>query len=154
MEDLLEAHLPEVVVDTKDLGLVDGLVQLVGERTGRREVVAEGLLDDDAPVLRQARAGEAGDDPAEQERRDLEVEDRGLRVPDRRGDPAVRRLVPEVALHVGEALREPLEHRLVELLSGADDRVARALDELVDRPVVDGDADDRTVEEAAALEAV
>ena len=47
VEDLLEAHLPEVVVDPVELRLVDVLVQLVGERARRRAVVAERLLDDD-----------------------------------------------------------------------------------------------------------
>src|SRR4029079_17602293 len=46
------------------------------------------------------------------------------------------------------------EHRLVELLAGADDRVAGALHELVDRPVVDGDPDDRAPEQSALLEPV
>ena len=106
------------------------------------------------PFVVSAGAGEPRDDPAEQERRDLEVEDRARRSADRLFDALVRRVVAEVALDVREALREPLEHRLVELLPGADDRVARALDELVDGPVVDGDADDRAVEEAAPLEPV
>jgi hypothetical protein len=44
-EDLLEAHLPEVVVDPVELRLVDGLVQLVGERAGGLAVVPERLLD-------------------------------------------------------------------------------------------------------------
>ncbi len=153
-EDLLEAHLPEVVVDPVQLGLVDRLVQLVGERAGGVAIVAERLLDDHASVRRKPRPGETCDDPAEEERRDLEVEDRARRLADGRFDAPVRRLVPEVALDVREALREPLEHRLVELLPGADDRVPRALDQLVDGPVVDGDADDRAVEEAAALEPV
>ena len=52
VEDLLEAHLPEVVVDAEELRLVDVLVQLVGERAGRRAVVPERLLDDDPRVLR------------------------------------------------------------------------------------------------------
>ena len=47
VEDLLEPHLPEVVVDPEQLRLVDVLVQLVGERARRRRVVAERLLDDD-----------------------------------------------------------------------------------------------------------
>ena len=52
VEDLVEAHLPEVVVDAVELRLVDVLVQLVGERAGRLEVVPERLLDDDARALR------------------------------------------------------------------------------------------------------
>ena len=51
------------------------------------------------------------DDRAEEERRDLEVEDRQLRALDRRADPLVGRRVAEVALHVrearGEARRRP-----------------------------------------------
>ena len=81
MEDLVEAHLPEVVVDAVELRLVDRLVQLGGERAGRREVVAERLLDDDAAALRQARVGEALHDAPEEERRDLEVEDRASAAP-------------------------------------------------------------------------
>ena len=66
-EDLLEPHLPEEVVDPVDLRLVDVLVQLVGERAGGFEVVAEGLLHDDARVLREPGLGEPLDDRAEEE---------------------------------------------------------------------------------------
>ena len=62
VEDLLEPHLPEVVVDPVELRLVDVLVQLVGELRGGGAVVAERLLDDDARVLGQARLGEPLDD--------------------------------------------------------------------------------------------
>ncbi len=55
VEDLLEAHLPEEVVDPVELGLVDVLVQLGGERAGGVEVVAERLLDDDARRSSSAR---------------------------------------------------------------------------------------------------
>ena len=58
VEDLLQAHLPEVVVDPVELRLVDVLVQLGGERARGGEVVAERLLDDDARGLRQAGLGE------------------------------------------------------------------------------------------------
>ena len=50
-EDLVEAHLPEVVVDAEELGLVDVLVELRGERACRLAVVAERLLDDDPRVF-------------------------------------------------------------------------------------------------------
>ena len=153
-EDLLEAHLPQVVVDAEDLRLVDVLVELLGERARGLAVVAERLFDDDPGVRRQAGLGEPLDDPAEEERRDLEVEDRALRAGDRGGDALVGGRVAEVPLHVGEPLGEALEHRLVELLARADDRVACALHELVDRPVVDGDPDDRALEQPALLEPV
>ena len=35
-DDLLEAHLPEVVIDPVELGLVDVLVQLLGQRSRQR----------------------------------------------------------------------------------------------------------------------
>ena len=46
VEELLEAHLPEEVVDPVDLRLVEVLVELGGERPRRGLVVAERLLDD------------------------------------------------------------------------------------------------------------
>ena len=48
VEDLLEAHLAEVVVDPEQLRFVDVLVQLVGERVRGVAVVPEGLLHHDA----------------------------------------------------------------------------------------------------------
>ena len=54
----------------------------------------------------------------------------------------------------GEAGGQPLEDVLVEWLAGSDDRLPCPLDELLDRPVVDGHADDRAVEQAAPLEPV
>ena len=98
---------------------------------------------------------EALDDPAEEERRDLEVEDRALRAA--RSPSATRSYVaasPKSPWTYESRSAKRVEHRLVELLARADDRVARALDELVDRPVVDGDADDRALEQPALLEPV
>ena len=66
VEDLLEAHLPEVVVDAKELRLVDVLVQLLGERASRRLVVPERLLDDDSRVGGHACPRQAADDGAEE----------------------------------------------------------------------------------------
>ncbi len=154
VEDLLEAHLPEVVVDAVELRLVDVLVQLVGERARRLEVVPEGLLDHEPGALGEPRVGEPRDDLAEQERRDLEVEDGVLGAADGLRDAAVRGVVAEVALDVREALREAREDRLVERLAGADDGVAGPRAQAVDRPVVDRDPDDRAAEQAALLEPV
>ena len=75
-QDLREAELPEVVVDPVELALVEMLVHLRRERARRFEVVAEGLLDHHAGVRGQAGVREALHDLAEQERRDLEIEDR------------------------------------------------------------------------------
>ena len=64
------------MVDAADLRLLEHLVELRRERLRGGEVVAERLLHDHARVRRQAGGGEARDHRAEQERRDLEVEDR------------------------------------------------------------------------------
>ncbi len=106
------------------------------------------------PALRQARLGKPGDDAPEEERRDLEVEDRVLGAVERGRDTLVGRTVGEVAAQIRQPLCEPLEHLLVQLLAGPDDRLAGTLLQLVVGPVVDGDADDRAVEEAALLEPV
>ena len=99
-DDLVGAHLPEVVVDPEELGLVDVGMELVRQRTGGLEVVPERLLDHDARVLRQARIGQPFHDSAEEKRRDLEIEDGQRRTVDRRGNPAVRRVVRKVAGHI------------------------------------------------------
>ena len=57
-------------------------------------------------------------------------------------------------MDVGETADEPLEDVVVDLLARRDDRVVGALDELLERPVVERDADDRAVEKAARLEPV
>ena len=76
VEQLLEAHLPEEVVDAVQLRLVDVLMHLRGERPGRREVVAERLLHHHPAAADQPGLGQALGDRAEQERRDLQVEHR------------------------------------------------------------------------------
>ena len=58
VEDVLDRHLPEVVVDPVQLGLVEERVELLIQLARRRPVVPERLLDDDARVLREARLGE------------------------------------------------------------------------------------------------
>jgi hypothetical protein len=142
------------VVDAVELGLVQVLVDLVVELAGGGQVVAEGLLDDHARMLGQPRRGEALDDGAEQEGRDLEVEDRRARVRDGRREALERVAVAEVARDVGEARDEALEELVVERLAAGHDGVVRPLAQVVERPVVDRDADDRAVEQPAALEPV
>ena len=154
VEDLRHAHLPEEVVDAVQLGLVDVLVHLVGQRAGRLEVVAERLLDDDARPVGETRVGEALDDVAEEEGRDLEVEDRRVGVVDRGGQALEGLRVAEVAGDVGQTGREAVEQLAVHRLPGGLDRGARPLAQVGHRPVVDRDADDRAVEQAAAFEPV
>ena len=58
IEELVEAELPEEVVDPEELLLVDHAVQLPRERLGRGEVVPERLLDHDPRAARQPGAAE------------------------------------------------------------------------------------------------
>ena len=66
VEDLHQAELPQVVVDPVELRLIDVPVQLGGQLPGRRQVVPEGLLDDDASRLRHPRIRQPLHDRAEQ----------------------------------------------------------------------------------------
>jgi hypothetical protein len=142
------------VVDPVQLRLVDVPVDLLAQGARGREVVAERLLHDDAGVFGQPGGREPGDDGAEQEGRDLEVEHGGARAADRGRHSLERARIPEVALHVGEPTREAVERGLVERLASGGDRAAGPPAEIVDRPVVDGYADDRAVEQTALLEPV
>ena len=130
-------------------------MQLVRELACRFAIVSERLLDDDATGLREACFRQALDDAAEEERRDLEVEDRCVGALDRLADAFVGRVVAEVALDIGHAADEPIEHRRVDLLAGCGlDRRLCPVAQLIHGPVVEGDADDRAVEQPAGLEPV
>ena len=94
VEDLVESHLPEEVVDPVDLRLVQVLVQVGGELAGGLQVVAERLLHryplsvGHQPGLRQAL-----DHGREQRRRDLQVEGGVLVLAERFGDALIGLLV-------------------------------------------------------------
>ena len=154
VENLLEPHLAEVVVDAEQLRLVDVLVQLVRQRVRRLTVVAERLLHDHTRGLGEAGGEQSLHHRAEEERRYLEVEHRTLGVFDLGADALVGTGVGEIALHIRQPRREPVEHRRIQLLPGRDDRRPGSFDELLDGPVVDGHAHNARVEQLAALEAV
>ena len=59
VEDVLDRHLPEEVVDPVQLRLVDQRVQFGVQLARGGEVVPERLLDDDSRVRRQARVRRA-----------------------------------------------------------------------------------------------
>ena len=154
VEDLGEPHLPQEVVDPVQLRLVDVAVDLDVERLRRGHVVAERLLDHDPRVLGQPGRREPADHGAEQEGRDLEVEDRRALAVERRRDPPERapgrrsRPGRRTAARRGgrRPPRRPARRR--------SDRLARAPAQIVDGPVVDRDADDRAVDEPALLQPV
>src|SRR5215469_9210882 len=109
--------------------------------------MTEGLLDHDAGVASQSGFAESLNDPAEEERRDLEVEDRALLPVDRLPHPRVRLRVSEIAGHIREPVDQPIEDVGFEPLTRAFDRGLSPLAEIVERPVVDRHSDDRAVEE-------
>ena len=150
VEDLPQAHLPEEVVDPVELGLVDVLVHLLGERPGGGEVVAEGLLDHHARVLGQARIRQALDDHAEQRRWDLEVEDGAACPADLLREPLERGRIAKVAAEVRQPRGEAIEHLVVDRLAAVHDRLAGVIAEVVDGPVVAGHAHDRAAQQARA----
>ncbi len=153
VEDLLQSELPEEVIDAADLTLVEVLPKVGVERPRRGEIVPERLLDHHPRALEQLRLGEPARDGREQRRRYLEVVDAPLRAPQLRREAAERLRIGEVALHVGEALGEAREDLGIDGLVRADRRTCPVA-QLVDRDVIDGDAHDRAVEQAARLEPV
>ena len=149
-EDLLQAHLPEVMIDPQELGLVDELVQLGRESAGGLERVAERLLDHYPTAADEARFGDALDGASEEKRGNLEVEDGRGGAFDRLPDTFVGRGVREVTADVREASSKTAEDLIVKRLARGEDRRAGPLDELLDRPVVYRDADDSTREQPPA----
>ena len=154
VEDLDEAHLPEEVVDPVELGLVEVLVHLLVERRAEATSWPNGFSTTTRADVGQARLGQPLDDHPEQRRRDLEVEDGAARVLDRLGDALVGAVVAEVAGQVGQPRREAVEDLVVDRLAAVLDALARVLAQVVDGPVVDRHADDRAVQQAAALQPV
>ena len=148
VEDVLDGHLPEEVVDPVELRLVDERMELGVEFARGGKVVPERLLDHDPGVLGESLLRQAADNGAEERRRDLEVEDWAVRALDRLRHLGVRGVVGEVAVDVGESLRELPEDLVIELLAGRDDRLTCVPDELLERPVVERDSDDRAAREA------
>ena len=74
-QEVLDALLAEVVVDAEDVGLVEDPAHGLVDRLGRRQVGADGLLEDDPGTVRgQADLVEVLADRAEQRRRHREVE--------------------------------------------------------------------------------
>ncbi len=140
---VLDRLLAQVMVDAKDLRLLEDLEQLGVELARRSEVVAERLLDDD-PRMRvldavQSRRAELGGDQREELRSGRQVEDAvqgasGLLVELPQGvvQLGVDLIVVEVSLDVPGVLEQSLQHVLVglaprEALDRRDHGVAEVL---------------------------
>ena len=142
------------MVDPKELGLLHILVQLPGQLLGRGVIMAERLLHHDPRGVRQPGVGEAFDHRREQERRDLEIKHRSPRAVDRLTHAGVGRRVGEIPLHIRKPRGETREDLRIDLLTGAENRLARTRDQLLHTPVVDGHTDNREAEQAALLQPV
>jgi hypothetical protein len=154
VQDLVQAHLAQEVVDPVELRLLQVGVDLAVEGAGGGLVVAEGLLHHHPGSLGQAGLGQALDHGPEQERRDLQVEDGGGGAVDGVGDPPEGGRVAEVPGEIGQAPGEALEDLLVNGLAGGLDRLAGVLAQVLGAPVVNRDPHHRAGEQPAALQPV
>ena len=118
VEQLVEAHLPEEVVDAQSCD--SSMYSCSSAARARAEARSwpNGFSTTTRACSVRPAVGKALDHRAEQERRDLEVEDRRLRALDRLRDARVRRRVAEIALDVGEPCREAVEDRRIQRLAG------------------------------------
>src|SRR4029453_529289 len=97
-DHVVHGPLSEVVIDAKDVILVETLEQDRVEIARGNEVVSERLLDNDARPRRAARRGELLDDRAEESRRYREIMRRAPRRAKLFLDPQKRRGIAVVAI--------------------------------------------------------
>ena len=120
-QEVLDRFLPEIMVDPVDLRFVEHPADLVVDADRRGEVAADRLFQHD-PRLGRDDPGGTGTfaDRAEQVGRGGEVEQaRPVLAAGQRLRPRPAQLLAggDVERHVGDALREPREHRLVEAVA-------------------------------------
>ena len=150
---VLDRLLSQVVVDAKDLRLLEYVQHTLVQLARRREIEAERLLDHD-PRLRsfaavQPRGAELGADQREELRRRRQVEDTVQRVAgliveiaQEAIDLGVDAVVIEHARHVAHLGEQPVEHvRVWPSPREALDRLARHLLKVLVRLLAAGDAD-------------
>jgi hypothetical protein len=153
-QDVHRRFLPQKVVDAENLPLLQDPAQLVVQRPGRGQIVAEGFFHHDPSAGGEVGVGKSLYHQAEQRRRDLEVEDGTVPPLGRLGDSVIRLWIPKIAGDHCEALCEAAEYLFVDRLAGVLDGAARVIAEGRRGPVVEGHADDRAVEQLAALQTV
>ena len=155
VQDLLEAHLAEVVIDPEELGLVQILVKLCGQCPCRLEIVPERLLyHDPLAGVEQTLLLERADHLPEERRGDLQVERGVLAVAECRLDTVVGGAVTKVTADVLKAPGKALEHVLVQLLATFLDRGTGSVHQLLYLPVLDRHTDHWYVQQVASLEPV
>lgn len=92
-------------------------------------------------------AGEVLDDRAKQSRRHLQVEQRAVMPADVCGQLVVQCVLGDVSVQLGQPGGQTVDDRIVECLSGTADRLPCPGQQLLDRQLVVGDADDRAVKQ-------
>ncbi len=148
-----EGVFAEEMVDPQDLVGVKGAAQRCIEGPRRREVVAEGLLDHETRSLVQPRARQRLGNSGEDRRGGGEVVDGAVgslsEALFQRGEGGT---VCVVAAHIAQAVTEAREDLAVDLTARLADGFFGALAQRGVVPVAPGDADDRLIDLAAALE--
>ena len=147
-QHVVDGALAEVMVDPEDVGLDERAEQGPVQVARRREVLAEGLFDDDTGPRRAAGRGQLLDDRSEKRGRNGEVMRRMRRGAELAAERRERRRVRVVPIDIAELRTQLCEGITVEpaiLL----DAVLRPRAQLVERPAGLGHADDRDVERAA-----
>ena len=155
--DVQHRLLTEKVIDAQDLILGEHGPQVPVEPPGRREVVAERLLDHHPRAAGQAGLGQGGHDRGEKRRRDLQVEHRMRPSSEPLAKPLVGSRIGEVPLHVGQPAGQPaggLHVDRVPVRRAGVDSLAGVPAQLVVGPAVHGDADHGAAQPPRPLEVV
>src|SRR5262249_7073711 len=139
-QHVVHRPLAQVMVDPKDSLLVEAAEQRAVQLLRRREVTAEGLLDDDARTGSAAGFAELLDDQLEHRGRNRQIVRRTLRGTELLAYGLERRRVPVVTVDVTQQARQRIERTGIEAAMLLD-AVARAGAQLVQAPSGFGDAD-------------
>src|SRR3954463_1287268 len=148
VREVLDGLAPEEVVDPEDRVLGEGAAKHRVQLSGAGQITTEGLLDDDARILRAARALEVLDHWLEQRRWDRQIEQGARRLAEPLPQSRERTRVEIVAVHVFEQLRQTFERALVDA-AVLGEALAHPLEKRLAGPPRPGDADHRPVQELA-----
>src|SRR6185437_13911903 len=141
--------LREEVIDAEDRVFREHRVRDAVERPRRREVAPEGLLHDDARVLREARGAEALDHPGKERRGNGEIVRGAACLAERRVQLRESGEIVVVALHVVERREHAPERAAVVHLDRGADRLLGFLAQVGIGPLRGSDAHDGDIERAA-----
>jgi hypothetical protein len=138
------------MVDAEDGTFGKDRLQGVIQVLGGGQVVPEGLFDDEAGVVRAARAPEGLDHRAEQARRNGQIVRRPRGTPQGLAQPVEGDRILVITVDVAQPLHQRGECRLIDAPAVLLEAVAGALPQLFDRPARLRDPDDRRFEGAAS----